>query len=159
MIMQKCLALLLIVIAILIAEGSEAQVCSLIEPTAYAHHIDAKLLQSIITVESRLKVSAVNHKTHDYGLGQINKRTIASYHFDKDRLLTDEQYSLDATASVLRDFHKQYHKREPQTWMCRYNVGGGPLVGKKAENCLKYLNKLRKVAKCVDAMSISITSK
>lgn len=58
----------------------------------------------------------------DFGIGQINYKTIKNFNFDQKKLLSDMTYSVEAAAIVLADF-KRFQKKEPNTWYCRYNVG------------------------------------
>ncbi len=58
----------------------------------------------------------------DFGIGQINHRTIKSFKFDQDRLLSDLEYSVEAAAIVLADFKRMYGSREEDYWS-RYNSG------------------------------------
>lgn len=86
------------------------------------HQVNPKKLFAIIAQESKFRVGAINRKSHDYGIGQINRRTIRAFGFDKNRLLRDVNYSVDAAAFVLADFKKRHGKREPNFWS-RYNSG------------------------------------
>lgn len=72
--------------------------------------------------ESSYRLSAKNPECGDYGIGQINHKTIKSLNLDEKKLLSDLTYSVEAAAIVLSHF-KRYQKREPDTWYCRYNVG------------------------------------
>lgn len=114
---------------------------------ARKHRLDADLLMAIYKLESGLKLGAINKHTHDYGIAQVNRHTAAAYKLDKRRLLKDLQYSADAGALILRGFKDQYAAREPATWVCRYNLGSKPILGKRAELCFKYLNKVHKFSK------------
>ena len=58
----------------------------------------------------------------DYGIAQIYYKTVDSYEFDTEKLLTDLRYSIDAGAEVLGYFYKRYSKREYDWWV-RYNIG------------------------------------
>lgn len=85
--------------------------------------------------ESSYKISAKNFKCGisvstgeqdcvavDFGIGQINKRTIKAFKFDKTKLLNDLEYSVEASAKVLADFKRMYGKKDPEYWT-RYNAG------------------------------------
>lgn len=87
---------------------------------AKKHNIKVELLTAILMQESGYKVKAINHKSKDYGIGQINKKTIKNFKFDQDRILSDVEYSVEAAAIVLADFKRMYGKREAQYWT-RYN--------------------------------------
>jgi soluble lytic murein transglycosylase-like protein len=104
-----------------ICEGSCALEAFIVD-AAVRHNLDPNLFRSILWHESRLKVSAVNKRTKDYGIGQVNAKTAKALGYNLSRLTTDVRYSLDAAASVLAYF-KRYERREPFTWYCRYNAG------------------------------------
>lgn len=57
----------------------------------------------------------------DFGIGQINHKTIKRYKFDKVKLMTDLTYSVEAAAVVLADFKKMF-KNDKDFWT-RYNAG------------------------------------
>lgn len=58
----------------------------------------------------------------DYGISQIHYKNLKRFNFDKERLLTDLQYSVDAGAQVLSQYSK-YARHQPKSWPCRYNQG------------------------------------
>lgn len=101
---------------------------------ARKHKVDKHLLTAIITQESGFNIKAKNcvrgldasfvevRVCSDFGLTQINYRTIKRYKFDLVRLTNDIQYSVNAGAIVLRDFKKRYSKKE-RDWWVRYNCG------------------------------------
>jgi hypothetical protein len=121
-----------------------------IAKAAVRHKLNADLYKAILIVESGLDNSAYNVKTHDYGMAQVNKHTAALYGFNVYKLRTDVGYNLNAGAKVLADFKAQYADREPLTWPCRYNIGGGPLKT-KARACAKYLGRLNKAVAALNA--------
>lgn len=57
----------------------------------------------------------------DYGIGQINHRTIKNFKFDQKKLLSDLNYSVEASAIVLADFKRMYGHKEDEYWT-RYNA-------------------------------------
>ncbi len=113
---------------------------------AERYSVDAHLFKALLTVESNLNHTAVNADTLDFGIAQINYRTAEAYDIDTTRLTHDRAYSIDRGAFILSTF-KKYNKRGPASndWVCLYNVGPGKLVGRKADNCSKYLIKIRNV--------------
>ncbi len=86
------------------------------------YKIPCNVFKAILAVESNYSVEAFNKKTKDYGIGQINEKTIASLKLDKTRLLTDLDYSIKKSAQILKYFYVRFHKREKH-WYARYNVG------------------------------------
>lgn len=104
------------------------------------------LILSIAFHESSLKKHKVNHKTHDYGLTQINQRTALTLGLSLDRLLKDEHYAIAAGCTVLRENHKAYAK-DYTYWIGFYNAGTAvwkPEVLKAAKN---YDAVIRKIAR------------
>ena len=57
----------------------------------------------------------------DFGIGQINHKTIKHFNFDQKKLLSDIEYSVEASAIVLADFKRMYGKKEVDFWS-RYNA-------------------------------------
>jgi hypothetical protein len=82
--------------------------------------IPKKIYAAILMQESSYKLSAINTASSDYGISQINKRTAKAFGFNKDRLITDLEYSIEAGAIVLADFQRMYAKKDP-LWFTRYN--------------------------------------
>ena len=94
-----------------------------------AHHISMvnikykipkRVYAAILMQESKYKLDAINAKSNDYCMAQINIRTVKAFKFDKKRLLTDLKYCIEAGAIVLADFQKMYAHKET-TWFTRYN--------------------------------------
>lgn len=112
---------------------------------AERYNVDPRLFKALLYVESNFNHKAVNAETLDFGIGQINIKTIEAYDIDFHRLRHDREYSIDRAAYILSTF-KRYRKSklpESKRWVCKYNVGTGRLVGKRLENCNKYLAKLK----------------
>lgn len=99
----------------------------------------ANIYTAILMQESGYRVGAINESCgklsitdvgavcvkQDFGIAQINYKTVDSYEFDAEKLLTDEKYSVDAGAKVLGYFYRKYSKKEYDWWV-RYNVGTRP---------------------------------
>lgn len=96
------------------------EVATAIQKVAKEMGIKPERLAAILAQESRYTLNAVNRKSKDYGIAQINHKTIESFGFDKQKLLTDLEYSVKAGAIVLADFKRMYGKREKNYWT-RYN--------------------------------------
>lgn len=87
---------------------------------SYKYNLNAKLLTAILFQESSFNLGAVNKKSNDYGIGQINYRTAKHFCPDIKRLLTDLKYSVTCAAKVLHDFKNRYFKKE-KYFFTRYN--------------------------------------
>ena len=131
-------------VALLAASHADAaSLDATIHKAAKRHGLNTDLYKAVLIVESGLNPSAFNDRTRDYGLAQINHHTAIGYGFNVVRLRTSVDYNLNAGAKVLADFKAQYSDREPLTWPCRYNIGGGPLKN-KVRACATYLRKLNR---------------
>lgn len=118
------------------------ELSNIIAKLAKAYNISPLKLSAILAVESRYELNTVNHKTLDYGVAQINHKTIERYGFDKQKLLTDLEYSVKAGAIVLADLKKMYVSKE-KDWYCRYNVGTRSF-DKIQDKCANYVKKVKK---------------
>lgn len=97
---------------------------NVINKVATEMNINPKRYAAILAQESMYKLDAKNcwdNECHDYGIAQINKNTIKSFNFDKNKLLTDLEYSVKAGAIVLSDIKKIYGEKEEDFWT-RYNA-------------------------------------
>jgi hypothetical protein len=117
---------------------------SIIKLSCYKHSIDCEVFTAILIQESSLRVAAFNDVTADYGVGQINIRTIMRHKFDKRRILTDLKYSIECSAKVFSWFSRTYKDREPATYFARYNVGTGILVGNRLVAYNSYVLKVQR---------------
>ncbi len=114
--------------------------------------IESELYTAILMQESSYQLNAIscyegvdskdlfNKKTIciDFGIAQINYKTIEKYQFNNIKLLKDLDYSVEAGAKVLAWFKVTYAKSEPHRWHCRYNVGTAS-PKKINKSCEKYL--------------------
>lgn len=97
---------------------------NVINKVAVEMGVNPKRYAAILAQESMYKLDAKNcwdNECHDYGIAQINKRTIKAFKFDKKKLLTDLEYSVKAGAIVLADFKRMYGDKEEDFWT-RYNA-------------------------------------
>lgn len=92
---------------------------------------DPILITQIILLESKGKADAINIKTKDFGIMQVNIKTAAAMHLDTACLL-DWKCNLHEGVRILSKMDLP----------CQFNVGTKRLVGKRLLNCLKYANKL-----------------
>jgi len=98
------------------------------------HGIQPKVLAAMLMQESSYKISAKNIRCGismttgerdcvavDFGIGQINHKTIKNFKFDQKKLLSDLTYSVEAAAIVLADFKRMYGSKDKTYWT-RYNA-------------------------------------
>jgi hypothetical protein len=83
-------------------------------------------IQSIFFVESSYNLNAVNSKSKDYGIGQVNMWHIKNKKLSKNRLLNDMDYSVHESVKIMHWFYKTYRDKEPNEWLARYNCGTKP---------------------------------
>jgi len=93
---------------------------NVIHYSAKLYDINPNLYTSILAQESMYKLRAVNTRSKDYGIAQINHNTIKAYGFSIDKLTSDVEYSVKAGARVLADFKRSYGHKEKSYWT-RYN--------------------------------------
>jgi hypothetical protein len=102
------------------------------------YKIPRRIYTAILMQESKYDLKAFNKKSKDYGISQINEKTIKAFGFDKSRLTTDLKYSIEAGAIVLADFQKRYEKKEA-TWFTRYNSSNPKKRKEYFRNIHRYL--------------------
>lgn len=95
------------------------------------YELDPVLVTRIILTESRGLASAINQRTADYGLMQINIKTAAAYNVSI-RDLMQWRKNLTLGAKVLSKMNRT----------CRYNVGTARLDGARLDRCIRYEQKL-----------------
>lgn len=154
--MKRIVYILAIVLAGLLADKAEARklnmsidetrIASYITKYALAYNIEREILSCVLFVESSYRVNIISD-TDDYGMGQINGKTIKGYNFDRLRLLDDIGYSIKAAAIVLSDFKRFFKQREINDWPARYNIGWQDLT----ENSIgaTYVNYNKKLRSCI----------
>lgn len=122
----------LIAIAIALSQTSEAQrkpmdadereLSKYITNYSKLYKLEREVFSCVLFVESSYRMNVISD-TDDYGIGQINLKTIRGYNFDRLRLLTDVGYSVRAAAEVLSDFRRYFKQQEVNDWPGRYNIG------------------------------------
>lgn len=76
----------------------------------------------------------------DYGIAQVHFKNLTRFGLDKDRLLNDLAYSIDAGGMIMSQYVK-FRKHEPDTWTCRYNQGVASFY-KIQQGCAVYLTSI-----------------
>jgi soluble lytic murein transglycosylase-like protein len=112
----------------------------LLKQAAAEYKLDYRLLVAIARVESGGKPNAVNKRTRDYGLMQINHRTAKAYGYKATDML-DKRKSIAVAAKLLSILQKKFG-HEP-AWACRYNAGWHRNVPNWSV-CKNYMAKLQK---------------
>jgi len=80
-----------------------------IEKTALKYKLSPNKLTAILMQESSLRMG-IKSKTKDYGIGQIHISNIKRLGFDKNKLMTDLEYSVEATAIILNELKSTYNE-------------------------------------------------
>lgn len=101
------------------------------------HRVHPEAVMRLIAVESNFNALAINHRTADYGLMQINARTAKALNIHKNCLMQWE-CNLQAGIAIMAYMQKRGN-------LCRYNVGVRPLVGKRLSICNAYNRKLASI--------------
>jgi hypothetical protein len=97
-------------------------------------HMNATEVAQVMLTESGGRAYAVNKRSHDYGLMQINYRTAARLAVPGACLL-DWHCNLVVGMRIMKRLNP----------ICRYNVGTGVLNGDTLHNCRAYSAKLAKL--------------
>jgi hypothetical protein len=84
--------------------------------------IQWQILASIAFNESSLGFNTVNERTKDYGLMQINERTITRLALNKDKVMRDTTYAVRAACKVLRH-NKDRYAEKLTYWVGIYRSG------------------------------------
>ena len=124
------------------SEATRVELAHYIVEACTDYKLYCNIFTAILAQESMFQIEAINKNSSDYGIGQINIKTIRSYKFDIHLLLTDLRYSIRASAKVLSWFKR--YKSKDANWQCRYNVGTGVLKGSKLKTCTKYVNMVQR---------------
>lgn len=103
-----------------------------------AHGLNPIKVSAILRQECRYRLKCINAVTKDYGIGQINIKTIHAFKFDKTRLLNDLDYSVEAAVIVLADFKRMYGQKEQDYWT-RYNTSNPEKRKKYKQLVAQYL--------------------
>lgn len=88
------------------------------------HEIDWLIPMAIFIQESRFNVKAINWDSKDFGIGQLNYRTIKNRKVDLGLLLTNEDYAISETLKLLaelRDKYDRIDKKVGRKWFTRYH--------------------------------------
>lgn len=124
----------------------EARLSKLITAAAVKYKLERRLLSCLYFVESTYTLNVIS-RTRDHGIGQINVHTAKGFKMDIALLTTDLAYSVDRSAFILNHYRQLKQAEEPRTWICRYNVGPGPLTkrgrGGACETYLERINRCR----------------
>jgi hypothetical protein len=96
------------------------KIAKVVKKVRTKYKIPKGIIPAILMQESSYRLNVVNKDSSDYGMSQINHRTIAAFDFDKEKLMTDLEYSIEAAAIVLNDFKKRHAHKDP-IWFARYN--------------------------------------
>ncbi len=121
---------------------TSVQLVNLISTKASAYDVDRSLLSCILKTESNYNLGAISN-TEDFGIGQINSVSIAQHKLDKQRLLTDLDYSIDSAAKLLKGLQTRLKDEYARQWPCAYNIGvSGLLRGRKGAACEEYLERI-----------------
>lgn len=122
-------------------QAKKAELAHYITEACRDYSIPCDVFTAILAQESMFNIKAVNKASNDYGIGQINIKTIKAYKFDLKLLRTDLRYSIRASAKVLSWF-KRYKTKEAR-WFCRYNVGTAKFTIRNIKSCTAYVAKVQ----------------
>lgn len=111
-----------------------------IDIAADMYKVPANVLAAICRVESSYILGAVNKRSNDYGLMQVNMFNIKAYKLDRHKLTTDMAYAVQNGAMIFSWFYRRYSLDHS---IQRYNGGTGAGVV-EWKSTLKYLRLVKK---------------
>ena len=111
-----------------------------IDIAADMYKVPANVLAAICRVESSYILEAVNKRSNDFGLMQVNMFNIRAYKLDKYKLTTDMAYAVQNGAMIFSWFYRRYSLEHS---IQRYNGGTAKNVV-KWKSTLKYLRLVKK---------------
>jgi len=108
--------------------------------------VDWEIIVAILKVESNFNVKAVNYKSNDFGIGQINIINMKHYGFDLGKQLTDVDYAVHNTCLILYDLKQKYNTKSQGVfqWFTRYHSYTSNYRKIYYEKLKKYLIILKK---------------
>lgn len=107
--------------------------------------IDWPLLMSIAFNESSLIKTTVNKKSNDYGLMQLNEKTINRLKINKTKLLTSAAYALQRGCELLMWNREKFSARH-EYWLGIYRAGVALHKKRIRDSAISYDNIIRKTA-------------
>ena len=110
----------------------------LLQEAAIKYKLPYKLLKAISIVESSGNPNAVNAKTGDYGLMQLNKNNLHAWNISPEQAL-NPVVNIDLASKLLIEYKRRFGHENG--WECRYNVGTARNVSNWT-TCKIYLQKL-----------------
>ena len=84
------------------------------------YEINPKIAIVIFKIESNFDINAVNYKSRDFGLGQINAKNMKHYRFNLGLQMTSYKYAINSTFIILADLKKRHRKKDKEWWL-RYH--------------------------------------
>lgn len=107
-----------------------------------------QILAAIAYNESSLGVSNVNARSKDYGIMQINTRTMARMGLNHNRVMKDDGYSISAACKILRD-NKNHYGNKPY-WIGIYRSGTAFANPKIVANAKRYHKIIMRTAYAIN---------
>lgn len=96
-----------------------------------------QILISIAFNESSLGLKLHNARSRDYGLMQINHKTIERMELNQERIMKDPAYSIEASCSILR-FNKNAYGNKHAFWLGIYRSGTALYKKSIRDNAKRY---------------------
>jgi hypothetical protein len=104
-------------------------------------NISPQLVLDILEHESKTCTLPTTPRT-DLGCMQISRVTARALKLDLSRLVHDNEYNIVQGVAILAYFKARYEAAEPRDWWSRYNVGAGPIKGKRGHLRALYAQKV-----------------
>ena len=106
---------------------------------------DRKLILALMKQESDFRLNAVNKRSDDFGILQVNSYHIKS-EWEKGKLVSDLEYSIKKGCEIFHWFERTYDKYEA---VGRYNGGTGKNV-LKWKSVQHYIKRVKRFRRALD---------
>ena len=116
----------------------------IIDKYSREYGVSWKIVIAIFRQESNFDHKAINWKSRDFGMGQLNFMTIRRRKVDLGALLTDSDYAIKQTFLILKELKERYNTgaRGWYRWFTRYNSFTPHFRRKYNKNLERHLTKI-----------------
>jgi hypothetical protein len=131
-----------------LADETATEYSQTIADLSVKYNVEWKIAVVIFKQESNFDVKAVNYESRDFGIGQMNYRTILDRKIDLGLLLTDSDYAMEETFRLLSEIKTKYgklDKKRGRQWFTRYHSYVTSNREEYEETLTKHLKKVNEV--------------
>lgn len=131
-----------------VKESNASVIAKLIHEYAVKHQVDWRPIVAIFKQESNFDLEAVNYVSRDFGIGQLNYKTILNRKVSLARLLTEYPYAIEETFLIIAELCMTYDRIDRKAGRycyTRYHSFVPSIRDKYREALKKHLSKIEEV--------------